>query len=187
MESSTIMKNQKILEWVNLVSIYRPRSSGHLASSKRFSGGFFITKSRENTFSHESQQFCMMVRSGRSIKIIFVFLERFAWSCKISFHFSLSMLQPKPILFHFAWSCEIEKHVFSTPLCNFSRFFIFNLFPPPSIQLQSLVQTNYITSFIVYLDHRQLYLLSSIWFISFDTNLSKSYLEMAPKLHKTCK
>ena len=36
------------------------------------------------------------------------------------------------------------------------------------------------------LDHHQLYLFSSIWFISFITNLSKSYLEMTPKLHKTC-
>ena len=138
--SSTIMKNQKILEWVNLVSIYRPRSSGHLASSQRSSRGFFIKESEENTFSHEPQQFRMMVRSGGSISIIFIFLERFtwlwenfAWSCEIGFHFSLSMLQPKPILFHFTWSCEIEKHVFSTTFCNFSHFFIFNPPPPPSI------------------------------------------------------
>ena len=48
----------------------------------------------------------------------------------------------KPILFHFAWlcenfvwSCKIEKHVFSTPLCNSSHFFIFNPPLPPSIQL----------------------------------------------------
>ena len=79
-----------------------------------------------------------------------------------------------------------SKTCFSTSLCNFSHFFIFNPPPPPSIQLQSLVQTNYITSFIVYLAHHQLYLFSSIWFISFGTNLSKSYLEMTPKLHKTC-
>ncbi|RVW61033.1 hypothetical protein CK203_045826 [Vitis vinifera] len=31
----------------------RPRSSGHLASSKRSSGGFFIKESGENAFSHE--------------------------------------------------------------------------------------------------------------------------------------
>ena len=99
----------------------------------------------------------------------------------------------KPTLFHFtwlceifAWSCEIEKHAFPTPLCNFSHFFIFNPPPSPSIKLQRSVQTNYITSFIVYLDHHQLYLFSSIWFISFGTNLSKAYLKMTPKLHKTC-
>ena len=115
-------------------------------------------KYRENTFSHEPQQFRTMVRSGGSIGIIFVFLERFAWLFK-----------------NFAWSwCEIEKHAFSTPLYNFSHFFIFNPPPPPSIQLQSLVQTNYITSFIVYLDHHQLYLFSLIWFIAFGINLSKS-------------
>ena len=92
----------------------------------------------------------------------------------------------KPILFHFAWSCEIEKHVFSTPLCNFSHFFIFNLPLPPSIQLQIPIQIDCIASFIMHLDHHQLYLFSSIWFIFFVTNLSKSYLEMTPKLHKTC-
>ena len=135
----------------------------------------------------------MMVRSGKSISFIFIFLERFTWLCEIAFHFSLSMLQPTLIIFHFAWlcenfawSCEIEKLAFSTPLCNFSHFFVFNPPPPPSIQFQSLVQTNYITSFIVYLDYHQLYLFSSIWFISFGTNLSKSYIEMTPKLYKTC-
>ena len=35
------------------VFIYRPRSSGHLASSKRYSGDFFIKESGENAFSHE--------------------------------------------------------------------------------------------------------------------------------------
>ena len=134
-----------------------------------------------------------MVRSGGSLSIIFVFLERFAWlcenfawSCEIAFHFPLSMLQPTPIVFHFAWSCEIEKHAFSTPLCNLSHFFIFNPPLPPSIQLQIPIQTDCISSFIMHLDHHLLYLFSSIWFISFVTNLSKSYLEMTPKLHKTC-
>ena len=47
-----------------------------------------------------------MVRSGKSISLYFVFLERFAWLCeifawsyKIAFYFSLSMLQPS--LFYF--------------------------------------------------------------------------------------
>ena len=48
------------------------------------------------------------------------------------------------------------------------------------------VQTNCITSFIMHLDYHQYYLFSSIWSISFVTNLSNLYLEMTPKLHKTC-
>ena len=35
----------KVLTWVNQVSIYRPRSNGHLASSKRSFVGFFNKKS----------------------------------------------------------------------------------------------------------------------------------------------
>ena len=60
----------------------------------------------KNAFSHEPQQFRMMMRSGKSISCIFVLLERFAWLCeifawsyKIAFYFSLSMLQPS--LFYF--------------------------------------------------------------------------------------
>ena len=49
----------KIPKWVNQVSIYRPRSSGHLASSKRSSGGFFIKKFGKDAISHELQQFRM--------------------------------------------------------------------------------------------------------------------------------
>ena len=146
------------------------------------------------------QQFRIMVRSGKSISFIFIFLEHFAWlcenfawSCEIAFHFSLSMLQPTPILFHFswlcenfAWSCEIEKHAFSTPLCNFSHFFLLIPLQLPPNQLQIPFPTDCIAFFIMHLDHHQLYLFSSIWFISFVTNLSKSYLEITSKLHKTC-
>ena len=119
--------------------------------------------------SHEPQQFRTMVGSGESISIIFIFLElfarlceNFAWSCEIGFHFSLSMLQPKPILFHFTWSCEIEKHAFLTLLCNLSHFFIFNPPLPPLIELQISFQTDCIASFIMHLDHHQLYLFFSI-------------------------
>ena len=51
---------------------------------------------------------------------------------------------------------------------------------------QISIQTYCITSFIMHLDHYQYYLFSSIWFISFVTNLSNLYLEITPKLHKTC-
>ena len=140
LESSTIRNVSKVLKWVNEVSIYRPRSSGHLASFKRSSGGFFIKKSRKYAISHELQQFRTIVQSGKSVSTIFVFLERFAWSFKINFHFSLGVLQPKSILFQFArlceffaCSCEIEEHGFSIPFCNFSHFFILiPLQPPPN-------------------------------------------------------
>ena len=58
--------------------------------------------------------------------------------------------------------CEIEKHSFSTPFCLFFHFFVLIPLQPPPNQHQIPVQTNYITSFIVHLDHHQLYLFSSI-------------------------
>ena len=76
--------------------------------------------------------------------------------------------------------------VFSTPFCHFFHFFLLIPLQLPPNQLQIPIQTDCIASFIMHLDHHQLYLFSSIWFISFVTNLSKSYLEMTPKLHKTC-
>ena len=127
------------------------------------------------SFCMTVQKFCMVMRSQFSLLL---------FSCS-----------QNPLLVHFArlcefftCSCEIEKHAFLTPLYNFSHFFIFNPPPPPSIKLQSLVQVHFLFLFIhiMYLDHHQLYLFSLIWFISFVTNLSKSYLEMTPKLHKTC-
>ena len=128
----------------------------------------------------------MMVQSRESISFILVLLERFAWLCERNcFSQFPYVLQPIAMLFHFAWSCEIEKYAFPTPLCNFSHFFMFNPFPPPSIKLQIPIQTDCIASFIMHLDHHQLYLFSSIWLISFVTNLSKLYFEMTPKLHKT--
>ena len=72
----------------------------------------------KNTFSHEPQQFRMMMRSRKSISLIFVFLKHFAWLYEITFTFPL-YVAAKPILFHFtwlcenfAWSCEITFHIF---------------------------------------------------------------------------
>ena len=65
-------------------------------------------------------------------------------------------------LSHFAWSCEIENHAIPAPLCNLSHFFMFNPSPPSSIKLQIPIQTDCIASFIMHLDHHQLYLFSSI-------------------------
>ena len=78
LENSTIRKCIKVPKMSKSSFYFRPRSSGHLASSKRSSGCFFIKESGENTFSHEPQQFHMMVRSGKSISFIFIFLKHFA-------------------------------------------------------------------------------------------------------------
>ena len=78
-------------------------------------------------------------------------------------------LQPKSPLVHFArlckffaCSCKIEKHGFSTSFCHFSHFFLLIPLQLPPNQLQILVQTDCIASFIMHLDHHQLYLFSSI-------------------------
>ena len=189
--------NQKVLKWVNHVSIYRPRSSGHLASSKRSSGGFFIKESGENAFSHEPLAISHDGAKWKTFQLHFRLAGAFRMTVR-KFrmnHFSHCpyVLQPTSFLFHFAWlcenfawSCEIENHAIPAPLCNLSHFFMFNPSPPPSIKLQSLVQVHFIASFIMHLDYHQLHIFSSTWLISFATNISKLYLEMTPKLHKTC-
>ena len=117
------------------------------------------------------------------ISLIFVFLKHFAWLYEITFTFPL-YAAAKLILFHFtwlcknfAWSCEIEKHVFSTPFCNFSHFFIFNPPPPPSIKLQSLVQMHFLFIFIhiVY---------PPPFHFPFVTLCFKNHLKISPKLNK---
>ena len=172
----------KVLKWVNQVSIYRPRSSAHLASSKRSSEGFFTKKSRKNTISHELQQFRTIVRSGKFISTIFVFLEHFAWLCEISFHFSHLSCSQNPLWFarlceFFACSCKIEKHGFSTSFCHFSHFFLLTPFPPSSIQLQSLFQVHclFLIIHIVY---------PPPFHFSFVTQCFKNHLKISPKLHK---
>ena len=147
-------------------------SSGHLTSSKRSSGGFFTKESRENAVLHEPQQVHTIVRSGECISTNFVFLEHFAWSCEISFHFSPGVLQPKPILFHFAWlceffacSCEIEKQGFPTLFCNFFHFFILI-----SLQLPPNPNPNRLHCFFHYaFGSSSLYL-----FLQFDSSLLSS-------------
>ena len=133
----------------------------------------------------------MMVRSGKFISFIFIFLKRFAWlwenfswSCEIAFHFSLSMLQPTPLLFHFAWlcenfawSCEIENHAIPVPLCNFFHFFMFNPSPPPSIKLQSLVQVHFPFLFIHIMYPPPFH-------IPFVTPCFKNHLKISLKLNK---
>ena len=81
-------------------------------------------------------------------------LVHFIWLCEI-----------------FAWSCEMEIHNFSTFFCHFFHFFLLNPLQSPPNQFQIPVQTNYITFVIMHLDLHQLYLFSSIWLISFVTNL----------------
>ena len=54
--------SKSLLKWVNRVSIYRPRSSGHLTSSKRSSGGSSprnLEFSNKMSISHKIWQFRM--------------------------------------------------------------------------------------------------------------------------------
>ena len=172
---------QKSKKWVNQLSIYKPRSSGHLASSKRSSRGFFIKKSRKYAISHDCAKWKTHQQQFRLLRAFHMIVRNFCMVMRNQFLvFPLSCSQ-NSFLVHFArlWeffacSCEIEKHSFSTTFCLFFHFFVLIPLQPPPNQHQIPVQTNYITSFIVYLDHHQLYLFSSIWFISSGTNLSKS-------------
>ena len=79
-------------------------------SSKRSSEGFLprnMELSNKMAFSHEIQQFHMIVRSGKCINTNFAFLEHFAWLCET-----------------FTWSCKMEIHNFSTHFCYFFHFFL---------------------------------------------------------------
>ena len=59
-------KCKKVFKWVNQVFIYRPRSSGHLASSKRSSGGFF-TKKLGKIFRTSSNNFAWLCKVKSSL------------------------------------------------------------------------------------------------------------------------
>ena len=117
----------------------------------------------------------------------------FAWSCEINFEISLWFVA-KNTFWSISYDCAKFSHghakwkyiIFQLFFCHFFHFFLLNPLQSPPNQFQIPVQTNYITFVIMHLDLHQLYLFSSIWLISFVTNLSKSYLEMSPKLHKTC-
>ena len=125
--------------------------------------------SNKMTISHEIQQFRMIVRNFRMV------MRNQLWNFPL-------ICSKKCLLIHFAWSCEMEIHNFSLIFFISSIFFFWIHLN----HLQIPFKTNCITYFIMYLDLHQLYLFSSIWFISFVTNLSKSYLEITPKLPKTC-
>ena len=139
----------------------------------------------------EKIQFRTIVRSGKFISTIFVFLEHFswlweifAWSCEISFHFSsLSCSQNPPLVYFarlcefFACSWEIEKHGFSTFFCHLSHFFLLTPLPPSSIQFQSLVQVHclFLIIHIVY---------PPPFHFSFVIQCFKNHLKISSKLHK---
>ena len=118
-----------------------------MTSFKRSFGGFFTKKFGKNAISHEFQQFCTIVQSGKFISTIFVFLElAFRMTVRIfrvvmQNQFSLFPfeLRPNSPLVQFArlcefsaCLCEIEKHSFSTPFCHFFHFFLLITLQPPS-------------------------------------------------------
>ena len=144
------------------------------------------------TISHEIQQFRMIIRSQKCINTNFrlsgafhmtmqnfcMVIQNQLWDfpliCNTNAFWSISHDCVKFSHDHAKWKYLIFKLSFVISSISFS-WFHFNY-------LQIPVQTNCITSFIMHLDHHQLSLFSSIWLISFVTNLSKSYIEMTSKL-----
>ena len=135
----------------------------------------------------------MMVRSGESINFNFVLLERFAWLCE-----------------NFAWSCKIAFHNSLMCCSQYPCCFISHDYAKSRNMLfRLLFVISLISSCLIHLHHLQLssksqsklialllslciwIIINFICFLQFDsspfvTNLSKTYLEMTPKLHKTC-
>ena len=84
--------------WRIQVFIYRPRSSGQLASSKKFleaSSSSNMKFNNKKTFSHKLNQFRMVVQNQEFGNNNYNLLEHFAWLCEI-----------------FAWSCKISLAIF---------------------------------------------------------------------------
>ena len=106
LESSQIRNVSKVFKWVNQVSIYRPRSSGHLASSKRSSGGFFIKKSRKYAISHDCAKWKMHQQQFRLLGAFRMTVRNFRMLMRNQFLvFPLSCSQ-NSFLVHFARLCE---------------------------------------------------------------------------------
>ena len=128
----------------------------------------------------------MMVQSGKSISFIFVLLERFAWSCEITFHNSLICCSQHPFCFISHDYAKIShghaksrNMLFPNLLCNFSHFFMFNPSPPPSIKLQSLVQVHFLFLFLF------IHIMYPPPFhFPFVTPCFKNHLKISPKLNK---
>ena len=99
-------------KWVNQVSIYRPRSSGHLTSSKRSFGGFFIKKSRKYAISHDCAKWKMYQQQFRLLRAFHMTVR----NQFLVFHLSCSqnnfLVHFARLCEFFACSCEIEKHSF---------------------------------------------------------------------------
>ena len=141
----------------------------HLRGLSEASSPRNLEFSNNMAISHELQQFRMFVRSQKCINTNFHLFGAFCMTVRtfcmvMRNQFSLLPFScsQNPPLVHFACSCEIEKYGFSTFFCHFSHFsFLIPLQLPPN-QLQIPVQTDCIASFIMHLDHHQLYLFSSI-------------------------
>ena len=130
-----------------------------MASSKRSSGGFFTKKSGKNAISHDCAKwkidqhhfhlpgaFRMTVRNFSMVMRNQFSLFPFSYSqnpfCSISHDYAnFSHVHAK-------W----KNIVFSTPFCHFFHFFLLIPLQLPPNQLQTLIKTNCITSFIMYLD-----------------------------------
>ena len=194
MEIFTIRNVKKnLFSWENQVSIYRQgqvETWPHLRGLLEASSPRNLEFSNKMPISHEIQQFHMIVRSKKCINTNFAFLEHFtwlceifAWSCEISFQFSLWVAVKFPSgPFHktvriFPMFMRNGKTYISTPFCHFSHFFLLNPPQPPSIKLQSLVQVHclFLIIHIVYPPQFHFF---------FVTQCLKNHFKISPKLHK---
>ena len=130
------------------------------------------------------------MRSGKCINTNFAFLEHFtwlceifAWSCEISFQFSLWVAVKFPFgpfrktMRIFPMFMRNGKTYISTPFCHFSHFFLLNPPQPPSIKLQSLVQVHCLFLIINIVYPPQFHFF-------FVTQCLKNHFKISPKLHK---
>ena len=164
--SSTIRKCIFLPKWVNQVSIYRPKSSGYLASFKRSFRGFFTKKSGKHAISHDCAKWKIHQHHFHLPGAFRMTMQNFRMVMWNQFSLFPFELQPKSFMFHFtrlcgfsSCSCEMEKHSFSTPFCHFFNFFLLSPLQLPPNQLQIPIQTDCIASF------------NFICFLEFDSSL----------------
>ena len=117
----------KVLKWVNQVFIYKPRSSGHLASSKRSSRGFFIKKSGKNTISHNCAKWKVHQHHFHLLRAFRMIVRNFRVVMRNQFSLLPFELQPKS-----------SPSSFRTFMRNWKTWF-FNFFLPflPFLSLDS--------------------------------------------------
>ena len=161
---------------------------------------FSPKKSGKNVILHELQQFRTIVRSGKRISTQIRLLGAFhmiVWSFRMVMRNQFSLFPFWAATKILSVSIHTTVRIFRMFMRNENAwFFNFFLSFPPFLSLDSTSTTSRSTpnpgpNQLHYFFHcafgsSSTLFFSSIWFISFVSNLSKSYLEMTPKLNKTC-